>query len=74
MQALPNSLPALSHPAHQAMAVQSANPRGNYGRGHAQTSKLHVDALSPFGTRQRAFRISNVVLEDVKMQATLRQQ
>ena len=74
MQALPNSLPALSHPAQQAMAVQSTNPRGNKGRGNAQTSKLPINALSPIGTRQRALSISNVVPEDVKMQATLRQQ
>ena len=74
MQALPNPLAALSHLAQQAMAVQTANPRGNKGRGHALTSNLPIDAPSPVGTRHRAFCISNVVPENVKMQATLRQQ
>ncbi len=44
------------------------------GEAMPKTSILPVNVPSPICTRQRALGISNVVPEDVKMQATLRQQ
>ena len=72
MQAIPGPLPGSSQSVHEAMTVKSAYPRGDKRRGHAQSSKLDFNASSPVGTRQWALRISNVVPENVKMQAVIR--
>ena len=74
MQAIPGLLPDLSHFGHKAMTVQSTYPGGDERRGHAQSSKFHLKAPSPIGARQWAPCISNIIPEDVKMQAVIRPQ
>ena len=68
-------------PSHEAVTVQSTYPRGDEWRGKAQSiqsSQLHDNASSPVGTRHWALGkglcISDLVLENVKMQAVTRLQ
>ena len=72
MQAIPGPLPGSSQSVLEAMTVKSAYPSGDKRRGHSQSSKLNYNATSPVGTRQWALRISNVIPENVKMQAVIR--
>ena len=52
MQASPGLLPELSHFGHEAFTVQSTYPGGDERRGHAQSSKFHLNASVPIGARQ----------------------
>ena len=74
MQAIPGSLPDLSHFGHEAMTVQSTYPGGDTRRGHAQSSNFHFNASSPVGAWQWPPRKNNIIQENVKMQAVIRQQ
>ena len=74
MQAILGLLPDLSHFGHEAMIVKSTFPGGHERRGHAQHSKVNFNASSPLGAPQRAPRIRDLILENVEMQAVIRQQ
>ena len=73
MENPPDLLTTLCQPAHESKAVQSPNPRGNERRAHAQVPELPVNTHSPIGAHQRLPSISNVVSENVQMQAALGQ-
>ena len=78
MQAIPGSLQACSHFSHEALhghEFQEHLPqrKGNASRD-TQDGNLHSNASSPVGTWQWAPRISNITLQNDKMQAVVRQQ
>ena len=63
MQAVPDSLLALSHVGHKAIALKS--PFKKTTKQKAQSSKLKVNGPTPVGRRQKGTAIDNGIL--VKM-------